>query len=117
MTGAGDMVLAMLSAAISRGSSWGVACQLANIAAGLEVQQFGVVPIPLEDVLLAVLAEQHDDLGKLRTLEQLIGEVAAHRSQGKKVAFTNGCFDILHAGHVSYLRGARNEGGLVDCGT
>lgn len=116
VTGAGDMVLAMLSAAVSRGSSWGVACQLANIAAGLEVQQFGVVPIPLEDVLLAILSEQHEDLGKLRTLEQLIGEVAAHRSQGKKIAFTNGCFDILHAGHVSYLRGASKEGDLLIVG-
>lgn len=50
---------------------------------------------------------------QLRTLDQLATELAAHRRRGKKIAFTNGCFDILHAGHVGYLRAAADEGDLL----
>ena len=116
VTGAGDMVLATLAAARARNATWTQACQIANVAAGLEVQQFGVVPIPLEKILLTLLTEHHQETGKLRTLPQLLSELTAHRSQGKKIAFTNGCFDILHAGHVSYLRGARKQGDLLIVG-
>src|SRR5690606_10275628 len=116
VTGAGDMVLAMLAAALANGADWPAAVALANIAAGLEVEKFGVVPIPLDEVLLALLRKRHEDLGKVRTVEQLLPELAAHRSQGKRVVWTNGCFDILHAGHVSYLRQARRTGDLLVVG-
>ena len=116
VTGAGDMVLAMLAAATANGADWAPAVQLANIAAGLEVERFGVVPIDLDEILLSLLQQQHKELGKLRTLEQLLLELAAYRKQGKSIAFTNGCFDILHAGHVSYLRQARAEGDLLVVG-
>lgn len=113
VTGAGDMVLAMLAAALSNGADWTTAVALTNVAAGLEVERFGVVPIELGEVLLALLRQNHEQLGKLRTLEQLIVEVQAHRSQGKKIVFTNGCFDLLHAGHVELLRKARQAGDLL----
>ena len=116
VTGAGDMVLAMLAAATANGADWHAATELANAAAGLEVERFGVVPIELDEILLSLLQQQHEELGKLRTLEQLLPELAAYRKQGKKVAFTNGCFDILHAGHVSYLRNARAQGDLLVVG-
>ncbi|MCC6581304.1 MAG: D-glycero-beta-D-manno-heptose 1-phosphate adenylyltransferase [Phycisphaeraceae bacterium] len=113
VTGAGDMVLAMLAAAKGNGASWPAAVALANVAAGLEVERFGVVPIKLAEVLLALLDKQHEQLGKVRTLEQLATEVHAHRTQGRRIVFTNGCFDILHAGHVAYLRSARRMGDLM----
>ncbi len=116
VTGAGDMVLAMLAAAIANGASWPVAVDLANTAAGLEVEKFGVVPIELEEVLLALLRRRHDHLGKLRQTRELLIELAAHRKFGKTVAFTNGCFDILHAGHVSFLRQARKTADLLVVG-
>ncbi len=116
VTGAGDMVLAMLAAAKANDASWLDAVHLANLAAGLEVEKAGVVPIPFDDVLLEVLRDQHETLGKQRTLEQLLPELRAHRSQGKTVAFTNGCFDILHAGHVAFLRAARAQGDLLVVG-
>ena len=116
VTGAGDMVLAMLAAATANGADWYTATELANAAAGLEVERFGVVPIELDEILLSLLQQQHQELGKLRTLEQLLPELAAYRKQGKQVAFTNGCFDILHAGHVSYLRNARAQGDLLVVG-
>ncbi len=116
VTGAGDIVLAMLAAAIANGADWPSAVQLANFAAGLEVERFGVVPIDLDEILLAVLEQRRATLGKLRTVDQLVPELAAHRRQGKNIVFTNGCFDILHAGHASYLRQARAEGDLLVVG-
>lgn len=116
VSGAGDMVLAMLAAAIANGADWPTAVELANTAAGLEVEKFGIVPIELDEILLALLRQQQQQHGKARTLDQLLPELAAHRKQGKKIAFTNGCFDILHAGHISYLRAARNAADLLVVG-
>ncbi len=113
VTGAGDMILAMLAAARANGIDWPAALELANVAAGLEVERFGVVPISVDQVLLAVLQRDAEQLGKLRPLELLLTELAAHRAQGKRLAFTNGCFDILHAGHVAFLREARRQGDLL----
>lgn len=116
VTGAGDMVLAMLAAARANGADWPVAVDLANTAAGLEVEKFGVVPIELDEVLLSLLERRHETLGKRRTIEQISIELAAHRRRGKKIVFTNGCFDILHAGHVQFLREARRAGDLLVVG-
>ena len=107
---------AMLAAATANGADWPQAVALANIAAGLEVERFGVVPIELEEVLLALLRRKHEQLGKQRTLDQLVPEVDAYRKQGRKIVFTNGCFDILHAGHVQYLAAARAQGDLLVVG-
>jgi len=116
VTGAGDEVLAMLAAARANGAAWPAAVALANTAAGLEVEHFGVVPIELEDVLLALLSQHHRELGKQRTMERLVPELRAYRKQGKRIAFTNGCFDILHAGHVQFLRQARDQADLLVVG-
>ncbi|MEM1097329.1 MAG: D-glycero-beta-D-manno-heptose 1-phosphate adenylyltransferase [Planctomycetota bacterium] len=120
VTGAGDMVLAALAAATAQAgfgeTDWPNAVALANLAAGLEVEKPGVVPIPLDDLLLEVLRQQHETLGKARTLEQLLPELRAHRSAGRTVAFTNGCFDVLHAGHVQYLRSCARHADLLVVG-
>jgi len=113
VTGAGDMVLAMLAASLSNGADWTTAVALTNVAAGLEIERFGVVPIELGEILLALLRQNHEQLGKLRTLQQLLVEAQAHRARGKKIVFTNGCFDLLHAGHVELLRKARQAGDLL----
>lgn len=112
VTGAGDMVLAALAGAVANGADWKLAVELANIAAGLEVEKFGIVPIPLDEVLVSALQMQHNG-GKLRTLDELTVELAAHRATGKKIAFTNGCFDILHPGHIRLLRGARAQADML----
>ncbi len=116
VTGAGDMVLAMLAAAVANGADWTTATQLANVAAGLEVEKFGVVPIALDEVLVKLLQDHAKQQGKLRTLDELLPELRAFRGQGRRIAFTNGCFDILHAGHVHFLREARRHGDLLVVG-
>jgi D-beta-D-heptose 7-phosphate kinase/D-beta-D-heptose 1-phosphate adenosyltransferase len=103
VTGAGDMFLAGLAAARANEIPWRDAVRFANAAAGLEVEIFGVEPIPLERVHHSLLVQLRGAEGKLRTRDELALEVAANRKLGKKIIFTNGCFDVLHAGHVSLL--------------
>ncbi len=113
VTGAGDMVLAALAGAIANGANWADATRFANVAAGLEVEIFGVEPIPLERIHHAALRELGKLRGKRRTLDELLVEVAAHRREGRRIVFTNGCFDILHAGHIALLREAAKHGDVL----
>ncbi len=110
VTGAGDMVLAALAAGRANHLNWFDSVRLANAAAGLEVEEVGVVPIPIERIHRDLLTRERATRGKLRTLDELLVEVAALRqtSNGHKpqIVFANGCFDVLHAGHVSLLRRA-----------
>lgn len=111
VTGAGDMVLAALAGARANKLPWFESVQLANIAAGLEVEVFGVVPIPIEQIHRECMrVEGHGMAGKVRELDALLVEVAAAKHAGRTVIFTNGCFDILHAGHLSLLRRAAEQG-------
>jgi len=116
VTGAGDMVLAALAAAVANAMDWTDAVRFANAAAGLEVQVFGVQPMPFERVYHAVLKDAGVLLGKRRTPEQALIEVAAAKREGKNVVFTNGCFDIVHAGHIAMLRAARKLGDFLVLG-
>ncbi|MBL0921396.1 MAG: D-glycero-beta-D-manno-heptose 1-phosphate adenylyltransferase [Phycisphaerales bacterium] len=116
VTGAGDMVLAALAAAVGNGVGWEDAVRFANAAAGLEVEIFGVEPIPLERIHHALLVDHNRLAGKSRTLAEAKIEAAAHRREGRKIVFTNGCFDLLHAGHIALLRHARTQGDVLIVG-
>jgi D-beta-D-heptose 7-phosphate kinase/D-beta-D-heptose 1-phosphate adenosyltransferase len=115
-TGAGDMVLAMLTMARAAGATWSESLALANVAGGLEVEKFGVVPITRAEIVQELLTEAHMHLGKQRTVDQLLSELAHHRSCGKKIVFTNGCFDLIHLGHVKYFQFAKSQGDLLVVG-
>jgi D-beta-D-heptose 7-phosphate kinase/D-beta-D-heptose 1-phosphate adenosyltransferase len=116
VTGAGDMFLAGLAAARANRCDWFDSVRFANAAAGLEVEIFGVEPIPLEKIHHSLISLSTREHGKHRTLEQLQIEVAAARKAGRKVVFTNGCFDVLHAGHVTLLDKAAAEGDFLIVG-
>lgn len=116
VTGAGDMVLASLAAARANGASWPDAVRFANAAAGLEVEVFGVQPIPLERIHHALLLQARKLLGKTRTADEARIELGAHRREGRKIVFTNGCFDIVHAGHIALLRKAASYGDVLVVG-
>jgi len=113
VTGAGDVVLAAIAAARANGLSWHDAVRFANAAAGLEVEVFGAQPIPLAQVQREILRQERPLGGKLRSLRELMVEVAVHRGAGQRVVFTNGCFDVIHAGHVAYLREAKAQGDIL----
>ena len=108
-TGAGDTVIAVLSAALGAGVTMADAVGLANIAAGLVVSQFGVASVSGPELRHEILDEMDFDTGCM-SREQLVIAVEEARNQGERIVLTNGCFDILHAGHVDYLAEARNEG-------
>ncbi|MDB5297470.1 MAG: hldE, partial [Phycisphaerales bacterium] len=116
VTGAGDMVLAALAVARAAGATWHEAVMLANVAGGLEVERFGAVPIKPGEIAQELMSEAHEHLGKRRTLDQLLPELARHRGAGRRIVFTNGCFDLIHLGHVKYFRYAKAQGDLLVVG-
>lgn len=109
VTGAGDTVIATLAAAMAVGLSMPEAVALANIAAGIVVAKVGTATVSGPELRRAVLKEQGSERGVLNP-EQLAADLADARAQGESIVFTNGCFDILHAGHVGYLEEARKLG-------
>ncbi|MGN6367302.1 MAG: D-glycero-beta-D-manno-heptose 1-phosphate adenylyltransferase [Phycisphaerae bacterium] len=118
VTGAGDMVLASMTMAVACGATWSQAAAIANIAGGLEVEKFGIVPITKEEIIDELHRMDTDSRGKERTAAQLAKELGRRRKANpeQKVVFTNGVFDILHAGHVQYLEFSRKQGDLLIVG-
>ncbi len=113
VTGAGDVVLAALAAGRAHQLTWVESVVLANAAAGLEVEVFGAQPIPFNQVHRELQAQAEPKARKMRTLTELLLEVEDHREAGRTVVFTNGCFDVIHAGHIAYLRESRQQGDVL----
>ncbi len=109
VTGAGDTVIGTLAAAVAAGADLPQAVALANIAASIVVGKLGTATVSLPELRRAVQQDQGSERGVM-TPEQLQIAVADARSHGERVVFTNGCFDIIHAGHVTYLEQARELG-------
>jgi D-beta-D-heptose 7-phosphate kinase/D-beta-D-heptose 1-phosphate adenosyltransferase len=109
VTGAGDTVISTLAAAIAAGEELPHAVALANLAAGIVVGKLGTAAISAPELRRAIAREQGSERGVL-TLEQLLVAIDDARAHGERIVFTNGCFDILHAGHVTYLEQARAQG-------
>jgi D-beta-D-heptose 7-phosphate kinase/D-beta-D-heptose 1-phosphate adenosyltransferase len=117
ITGAGDMVMSVLALVLASGADYPEAIRLANVAAGLEVEKIGVATVTRDEIIHDLLhAPAFAGSGKLRTIPQLLIELELRRRAGQKIAFTNGCFDVLHAGHVQYLTEARAQADLLVVG-
>ncbi|MBF0284361.1 MAG: bifunctional D-glycero-beta-D-manno-heptose-7-phosphate kinase/D-glycero-beta-D-manno-heptose 1-phosphate adenylyltransferase HldE [Magnetococcales bacterium] len=117
VSGAGDTVIATLAAGLAAGLERLDALRLANLAAGVVVGKVGTTPIELRELLGAVTAgEALEQSAKLCDLEGAERRVKEWRRRGERIVFTNGCFDLLHAGHVSYLERARRLGGRLVVG-
>ena len=129
VTGAGDMALAMIGVALAAGLPAVEAVRLANVAAGLEVEKVGVAVIPRAEIRQRLVEEQWMSererpnaspqprtvaaRDKIVGLEELVRRAAGHRAAGQKIVFTNGCFDLLHVGHTTYLAEARALGDVL----
>ncbi|MGA8118650.1 bifunctional D-glycero-beta-D-manno-heptose-7-phosphate kinase/D-glycero-beta-D-manno-heptose 1-phosphate adenylyltransferase HldE [Rouxiella badensis] len=109
VTGAGDTVIGVLATVLAAGSSLEEACFLANAAAGVVVGKLGTSTVSTVELENAVHGRTETGFGVM-TEEELKVAVAHARQRGEKVVMTNGIFDILHAGHVSYLANARKLG-------
>jgi len=111
VSGAGDTVIATLAAGLAYGLSPLESLQLANIAAGIVVGKVGTIPITRAELIETLSRQQHSTQAqKIFDLTQLIEKVDSWKKAQQKIVFTNGCFDLLHAGHVTYLEAAKNRG-------
>ncbi|MBI5447521.1 MAG: bifunctional D-glycero-beta-D-manno-heptose-7-phosphate kinase/D-glycero-beta-D-manno-heptose 1-phosphate adenylyltransferase HldE [Gammaproteobacteria bacterium] len=109
VTGAGDTVIATLAAALASGSDLPTSTYLANLAAGIAVTKLGTAAVTLSELQRAMAATCQIERGTVNET-QLLAAVEAARLRGERIIMTNGCFDILHAGHVTYLEQAKKLG-------
>jgi len=108
VSGAGDTVIAAIAAALAMDAPLVDAARLANIAAGIVVGKAGTAVASRDDIAAALLRQDlHAGERKVVSLEEALEKVAAWRALGFKIGFTNGCFDLLHPGHISLLAQAR----------
>lgn len=116
VTGAGDMVLAALAVGLSSGCDLPEAVGFANIAGGLAVEKAGASTVSRQEILADLIVGQSGFSGKIRTAEQLGPELRQLQRNSQTIVFTNGCFDVLHMGHVSLLAKSRAKGDVLVVG-
>jgi D-beta-D-heptose 7-phosphate kinase/D-beta-D-heptose 1-phosphate adenosyltransferase len=111
VSGAGDTVIAVLALCLASRLKPETAVELANVAAGIVVGKVGTVPVEKHELLAALAPEiaLHAE-DKVLTRQQLVTRVALWKANGEHVVFTNGCFDLLHIGHITVLEQARRFG-------
>ena len=111
VSGAGDTVIAVLALCLASGLPPEVGVQLANVAAGIVVGKVGTVPVEKYELLAALApAIALHAVDKVMTREELVRNVALWKANGERVVFTNGCFDLLHVGHIEVLERSRSFG-------
>ena len=114
VTGAGDTVIATLGMALANGMSIENAVRMANLAASIVVSRFGAAAVTLREMLDAAKGGTPNQ--KVLEIDEIAQVLRGHRIQGKKIVFTNGCFDLFHAGHMEILRRASDLGDIMVVG-
>ncbi len=112
VTGAGDVVLSVFGLFSVAGLGFSSAARIANVAASIEVSRVGTEVITREDLALALKPDSDGYRGKIVSTEELKVALDRERRAGRRISFTNGCFDLLHAGHIHILDFARAQ---ADC--
>ena len=117
VTGAGDTVLASLGVALVSGFSIVEACEFANKAAAVVVAKVGSATVTLNEIEeYEHSLNQGKSESKIKSIEQIERIAKRLKEQGRKIIFTNGCFDILHRGHATYLQTAKELGDILILG-
>ena len=117
VSGAGDTVIATLAASLAGGLQIQTAVELANLAAGIVVGKVGTVPIAAHELVALLTPSSGVTSGeKILSLEAMLHRVADWRAAGETVVFTNGCFDLLHVGHITLLEDCRRFGSKLILG-
>lgn len=109
VTGAGDTVIAVLAGAVASGESMAAAAALSNLAAGLVVRKTGVASVSPSEIRAALHQRGQGGRGLVKEVE-LAAMISDAKYQNESIVMTNGCFDVLHAGHVAYLEEAKSLG-------
>ena len=113
VTGAGDTVAAVMGLAISAGMPWAEAARLANAAAGIVVGTVGTAVAEAETLARVIAGEASQARSKVLSRSALSNRVGEARAHGERVVLTNGCFDLLHTGHLHLLQRARALGDIL----
>src|SRR5205085_2346854 len=116
ITGAGDMVLAVVGLCLASGADYDEAAALGNVAGGLEVEKIGVALLSRQEILRDLLDHHRSEVGKRLDRATLLQDVRRRREAGQSIVFTNGCFDLLHTGHIRLLRQAAALGDFLVVG-
>jgi D-beta-D-heptose 7-phosphate kinase/D-beta-D-heptose 1-phosphate adenosyltransferase len=116
VTGAGDTVLAVMGLSLACGLGFEEAARLANVAAGIAVGKVGTSAVTPLEIVHEIGHGHADSDTKIKNLDVLTKLIEAEKGRGKRVVFTNGCFDLLHVGHVKYLQKARSFGDILVLG-
>jgi D-beta-D-heptose 7-phosphate kinase/D-beta-D-heptose 1-phosphate adenosyltransferase len=116
VSGAGDTVLSLFGLGMAQKLPVGCSAGLANLAAGVVVGKVGTSTVSAQEILSAIGSQQHETDQKIYAVPLLKSILAGERQKRKTVVFTNGCFDLLHVGHVKYLQAARQLGDLLVLG-
>jgi D-beta-D-heptose 7-phosphate kinase / D-beta-D-heptose 1-phosphate adenosyltransferase len=109
VSGAGDTIIAAIAVGMMANLTLQDSLEIANIAAGIVISKVGTTPIEKHELINELEDGFHGDKNKLISEKDLLKKLSHHHINKKKIGFTNGCFDILHAGHVSYLEQAKNK--------
>jgi len=116
VSGAGDMVLATLATALVAGCDYKTAVELSNVTAGIEVEKFGAATVTIEEVINEIVSQNRGKSGKVHPIDFLTEQLIWHRGQNETTVFTNGCFDVVHRGHIEYLKFCKSQGDVVIVG-
>ena len=111
VTGAGDTVISVLAASLSSDKTLKKSCELANIAAGLSIQHLGTVSVSKSDIQMP-----YENNKLITNVEDLNTSLSHLKKIGKSIVFTNGCFDIIHPGHIHLLTSASSKGDVLVVG-
>ena len=116
VSGAGDVVVGVMALALAAGVPCAEAAEMANVAAEIEVGKLGAVPVSRQEIAEGLMWREGMPPSKVRPETELLEILAERRRRNETVVFTNGCFDILHMGHIEMLKFARKQGDLLVVG-
>jgi D-beta-D-heptose 7-phosphate kinase/D-beta-D-heptose 1-phosphate adenosyltransferase len=116
VTGAGDTVLSLIGVGLACGLAIEDAARMANLAAGIAVSKLGTSTVSVEEIREVYSHQFSEGDAKIKRRDSLARILETERQRGKTIVFTNGCFDLLHVGHVKYLQKARQLGDLLVLG-
>jgi D-beta-D-heptose 7-phosphate kinase/D-beta-D-heptose 1-phosphate adenosyltransferase len=107
------MVLAALAATLAAGVDYKTAVEICNIAGGIEVEKFGTATVSIEEIINELMSRKQKSGSKIKSIDQLAQQLKWHRTHNQKIVFTNGCFDVLHRGHIEFLGFCKKQGDIV----
>jgi D-beta-D-heptose 7-phosphate kinase/D-beta-D-heptose 1-phosphate adenosyltransferase len=116
ITGAGDTVLSLLGYMLAVGGTIEEAAHIANVAASIVVGKVGAAPVTKAEIIRELLGLRHIASHKVKSFEEIANICKEHRRRRQKIVFTNGCFDLLHVGHVKLFQFAKKNGEILVVG-